>query len=183
MTLRVDVQCRAEMRKGNKLGGYAAVFEESADLGWLGKERMAVGSLDTALRSSDVRALWEHEPRWLLGRTSADTLRLSADSRGLEWEVDLPDVSYANDLRALVERGDITGASFAFVPGAHTWDRETETRTHVSVKQLVDVSAVAFPAYEGASTEARAADVRNCAHRRRSQLIRLRAGILLGRRA
>lgn len=181
MTLtRVDVQCRAEVRRGNKLGGYAAVFEETADLGWLGKERMAVGSLDAALRDSDVRALWEHEPRWLLGRSSADTLRLAPDTRGLEWEVDLPDVTYANDLRVLVERGDITGASFAFVPGLHTWDTQTETRTHTSVAQLVDVSAVAFPAYDTATTEARSATHRPAS--RRSQLIRLRAGILLGGR-
>lgn len=177
MTLRVDVQCRAELR-GNKLGGYAAVFEETTDLGYKGKERMAVGSLDVALRSSDVRALWEHEPRWLLGRQSAKTLRLGADSTGLEWETDLPDTTYARDLRELVERGDITGASFAFVPGEHTWDTETQTRTHTSVAQLVDVSAVAFPAYEGASTEARSMPV----HRGRSQLIRLRAGVLLGGR-
>lgn len=182
MTLRVDVQCRAEMRKGNRLGGYAAVFQETTDLGWLGKERMAVGSLDAAMRSSDPRALWEHEPRWLLGRVSAETLRLSADTRGLEWEVDLPDVTYANDLRTLVERGDITGASFGFVPGLHTWDSETQTRTHTSVKQLVDVSAVAFPAYEGASTEARAKPVGALRISRRSQLIRIRSGVLLGRR-
>jgi HK97 family phage prohead protease len=181
MTLaRVDVQCRAEIRRGNKLGGYAAVFEETADLGWLGKERMAVGSLDVALRDSDVRALWEHQPRWLLGRSSAETLRLGADTRGLEWEVDLPDVSYANDLRTLVERGDITGASFGFVPGLHTWDTETQTRTHTSVAQLVDVSAVAFPAYTSASTEARSQLHRPTS--RRSQLIRARARVLLGGR-
>jgi HK97 family phage prohead protease len=177
--IRVGVQCRAEVR-GRKLGGYASVFNRSADLGWMGSERIAPGAFDEALKTSDPRALWNHDPNYVLGRMSAGTLRLSVDSTGLEYEVDLPDTSYARDLRELVERGDVTGASFAFVPGMHTWDRETETRTHTSVKELVDVSPVAYPAYEGASTEARAeqsALVRKLV--RRSQLIRLRAGVLL----
>jgi HK97 family phage prohead protease len=171
---RVDVQCRAELR-GDKLGGYAAVFDETADLGVLGRERLARGAFDVALKNSDVRALYNHHPLYVLGRESAGTLRLHADEHGLEYEVDLPDTTYARDLRTLVERGDVTGASFGFVPGLHAWDSDRQVRTHTSVKQLVDVSPVTFPAYTGASTEARSMTVR----RGRSQLIRLRAGVLL----
>lgn len=174
--IRVDVQCRAELR-GNKLGGYAAVFGQTADLGIFGQERVAAGAFDAALKGSDVRALWNHDPLYVLGRESAGTLRLRADSTGLEYEVDLPDTTYARDLRTLVERGDVTGASFGFVPGVHTWDTDHQVRTHTSVKALVDVSPVTFPAYDGASTEARSAGRPVAA---RSQLIRLRAGVLLG---
>lgn len=174
---RVEVRSVPEL-KGNKLGGYAAVYQQTADLGWLGKERMARGSLDDALKSSDPRALVNHDPHYVLGRASAGTLRLSSDEHGLEYEVDLPDTTYANDLRVLVERGDITGASFAFVPGLSTWDPDTQTRTHTSVKELVDVSPVTFPAYEGASTEARS--ILLAGVHRRSQLIRARARVALG---
>lgn len=173
MTLRVDVQCRAEMR-GNKLGGYASVFDQTADLGFLGQERMAKGAFDNALKSSDVRALWNHDPLFVLGRQSAGTLRLRSDDHGLEYEVDLPNTSYANDLRELVERGDVTGASFGFVPGEF---ERGPVRTHTSVAQLVDVSPVTFPAYGGASTEARSAPTG--AVRLRSQLIRARARVHL----
>lgn len=176
MTIRVDVQCRAEVR-GNKLGGYASVFDQTADLGFLGQERIAKGAFDNALKTSDVRALWNHSPLFVLGRQSAGTLRLRADDHGLEYEVDLPNTSYANDLRELVERGDITGASFGFVPGE--FDRGA-VRTHTSVADLVDVSPVTFPAYTGASTEARAISAAARPVSRRSQLIRLRAGVLLG---
>lgn len=176
---RVDVLCRAEIR-GNKLGGYASVFDQTADLGWGGKERMAQGSFDEALKTSDVRALYNHDANFLLGRQSAKTLRLSPDEHGLEYEIDLPDTQYARDLRTLVDRGDITGASFGFVPGLHTWDSASETRTHTQVRALVDVSPVVFPAYVGASTEARS--TARPAYSRRSQLIRLRAGVLLGGR-
>jgi HK97 family phage prohead protease len=172
----VGVQCRAELR-GDRLGGYASVFDQTADLGIFGQERIARGAFDAALKTSDVRALWNHDPLYVLGRSSAGTLRLSVDEHGLEYEVDLPDTQYARDLRQLVERGDITGASFGFVPGEHTWNEDRSVRTHTSVRQLVDVSPVTFPAYEGASTEARS--ISNRAVRRRSQLIRARARVHL----
>jgi uncharacterized protein len=173
---RVRVESRSELR-GNKLGGYASVFNQTADLGIFGQERMAPGAFDVALKSSDVRALMNHDPNFVLGRQSAGTLRLLADSEGLEYEVDLPDTQYARDLRVLVERGDIDGASFGFVPGEHAWDSGRSVRTHLSVAKLVDVSPVTFPAYDGASTEARSALIG--ASRRRSQLIRARARVHL----
>lgn len=173
---RVRVECRTEIT-GDKLGGYASVFDQSADLGFQGNERMAPTAFDAALKTSDTRALFNHDPSFLLGRVSAGTLRLHTDGHGLEYEVDLPDTSYARDLRELVARGDITGASFGFVPGEATWDHDHTTRTHVSVRQLVDVSPVTFPAYDGASTEARSVPLLS-AHRR-SQLIRARARVTL----
>lgn len=166
------LQCRAAVRKGNRLGGYAAVFDQTTDLGWQGKERIDRAAFDAALadESTDVRSLWNHDPQFLLGRQSAGTLRLSVDSTGLEYEVDLPDTGYARDVHALAERGDLDGASFAFVPGEWSWDEDEQVRTHTSVSRLVDVAPVTFPAYDGASTEARSLTV----HRRRSQLIRIR---------
>jgi HK97 family phage prohead protease len=174
----VRVEVRAEVAlKGNKLGGYAAVYDQTTDLGWLGKERMAKRSLDDAMKTSDTRSLFNHDPSALLGRLSAGTLRLSSDDHGLEYEVDLPDTTYARDLRVLVDRGDIDGASFAFVPYLASYDPETDTTTHTQARSLVDVSPVTFPAYQGASTEARSQPLRGS--RLRSQLIRARARVHL----
>jgi len=161
---------------GNKLGGYAAVFDQVADLGDLGREGLAVGSLDRALATSDARSLFNHDPSLVLGRQSAGTLRLATDSHGLEYEVDLPRTSYASDLRELVERGDIDGASFAFVPGAA--EMRDGALIHTSVDALLDASPVTYPAYAGASVEARSHQL--SASRRRSQLVRARARIHLG---
>lgn len=172
------VQFRSEVSlKGRKLGGYASVFDQSADLGSMGNERMAATAFDAALKTSDTRSLWNHEPSYLLGRVSAGTLRLSTDAHGLEYEVDLPDTTYARDLSELVERGDVTGASFGFVIGDATWDERHTTRTHTSVDELVDVSPVTYPAYDGASTETRSLPL--TAGLRRSQLIRARARVHL----
>lgn len=178
---RVLVRSVAEVR-GRKVGGYAAVFGQPTDLGpGRGREQLAPTAFAAALKASDVRALREHNPLLLLGRESAGTLKLLVDSTGLEWEADPPDVEYARDLRVLVERGDIDGASFGFVPGESDWDSTTQVRTHTSVKLLVDVSAVTFPAYEGASTEARTEEFgTRVPNRQRSQLIRARARVHLG---
>jgi uncharacterized protein len=174
----VRVCCRSKPAlSGNKLGGYAAVFGQVADLGWRGQEIMAEGSLDRALKTSDVRALYNHDSMYVLGRQSAKTLRLSTDSSGLEYEVDLPNTSYARDLRELVERGDISGASFAFVPDLFDYDHDSGTITHTDVSQLIDVSPVTFPAYTGATTEVRSAQ--HPASHRRSQIIRARAQVYL----
>ena len=161
--------------KGNTIGGLAVVFDQVTDLGY-GKEAIAAGSLDAALSrdDADVRALYNHDPLYVLGRQSAGTLRLTPTTAGLEYEIDLPDTGYGRDLAELVRRGDITGASFAFLPG------QVETRggvtVHTSISRLVDVSPVTYPAYPGATTETRSA---RPAMDRRTQLARARLRVLM----
>ncbi|KOX13337.1 hypothetical protein ADK67_44205 [Saccharothrix sp. NRRL B-16348] len=175
---RVNVQCRAEI-SGNKLGGYASVFDQTTDLGWMGKEVIARSAFDSVLadRETDVRALFNHDASMLLGRQKSNTLRLGVDSHGLEFEIDLPNTQLGRDVRELVERGDIDGASFGFVPGEYEVDEKRNAITHTSVRRLVDVSPVTFPAYIGASTEARSED--RLIVSRRSQLIKARARVYL----
>ena len=171
---RYSVELRAEV-SGNTLRGHAAVFGQAAELpGHL--ERLAPTAFDAALANpdTDVRALLNHDPNLLLGRQSAGTVRLGTDSSGLVFEVDLPDTSYARDLRVLVERGDLNGASFGFVPGEDEWTRQSgrQVRTHTSVKRLVDVSPVTFPAYT--STDVALRTFEFARPRGREQLIRAR---------
>lgn len=181
MTLsRFSVECRSEVA-GRKLTGYASVFNQAADLG---NHFEVIGP--TAFRSAladpttDVRALFNHDANMLLGRQSSGSLRLSTDSAGLHYEVDLPDTSLGRDVAALAERGDITGASFAFVPDQDEWSQRgvARVRTHTSVGRLVDVSPVTFPAYDGASTTLRSMDF-EIGTRRASQLVRARARVAL----
>lgn len=154
---RLAVELRAEM-SGRTLVGYAAVYNQPTRIRDY-DEVIAPGAFTTALRSGgDVLALRDHDPSQLLGRTRSGTLRLEDDGDGLRFEVDLPDTAYANDVRELVARGDLAGASFGFIPGKHTAVRSKDGRrtiTHTSVRQLVDVSVVAVPAYEGTSVALR----------------------------
>src|SRR5687768_5826990 len=76
------------------IGGYAAVFNQETVIGggmWGFREQIAPGAFDTAIENDDVRALFNHDPNYVLGRTVSGTLKLSADKKGLRYDVDLPD--------------------------------------------------------------------------------------------
>src|ERR1035437_8184732 len=140
------------------LTGYAHVFGMSADVNG-GKERFAPGAFDAALKRSDARATVQHDLGELLGSQHAGTLRVEADAKGLKYSIDLPNTTYANDLKELVTRGDVTEMSFGFIPGkfAFSYDKGVQVRTHTNVRELVDISPVAIPAFAGTSLNLRAA--------------------------
>lgn len=139
----------------NKIEGYAAVFESrSADLG--GFTEIIHKKAFDAVIGHDVRGLINHDPSKLIGRTSSGTMQLSVDERGLKYVIDLPDTQEARDLRHLMERGDIDGSSFGFVPDEDEWELDDEsgaiTRHIKSIRSLLDVGPVTYPAYN--ATEA-----------------------------
>ena len=146
----VDVDVTGLDARGNTVHGFAAVYgAESHDLGGY-TETIAAGAFAGVL-DADVRALLNHDPNVVLGRTRSGTLRLADDARGLRFELDLPD-SRA-DLREAVSRGDLDGASFRFVVGDETWDGDRRTVTRVA--ELHDVTLATYPAYPAASIELR----------------------------
>lgn len=176
-TRRLAVELRAEV-DGSRLVGHAAVFDQTVPY-FDGFERIAPGAFDAVLakKSTDVRALVNHDPHLVLGRQSAGTLRLSTDNRGLRFEVDLPDTSYANDLRELVARGDVTGASFGFVAGDERFEKARggkQVRVHTSFAELLDVSPVTFPAFDRTAVALRSLDLTGPSAREATARIRAR---------
>jgi HK97 family phage prohead protease len=146
---------RADADKPNRLVGYAAVFNSlSADLGGF-KERVVPGAFKNAVTSNvDIRALVDHDSTKLLGRTSNGTLRVSEDAVGLRVEIDLPDTSYAADVKSLVARKDIRGMSFGFrVPeGGQRFTKEGgHTVRELTNIDLREVTVTSIPAYADTS--------------------------------
>jgi hypothetical protein len=145
---------------GNKLiVGHGAVFNQEAEI-WDGiYEVVRAGAFLNTIQTADVRALKNHDPNFILGRNRAGTLRLSEDDAGLRYEIDVPDISYANDLYVSLQRGDITQSSYAFLPVKETWSSRpdgSELRELMEV-ELFDVSPVTYPAFVGADAQARSA--------------------------
>lgn len=141
-----------------KIVGYAAVFNSlSEDLGGF-REVILPGAFDRALREGhDVRALWNHNPDVVLGRTKSGTLKLSVDEKGLRSEIDPPETRAAEDVLTSIRRGDVDGMSFAFRVLTDNWRTEGgEQLRELADLELLDVSPVAYPAYPATQVSARA---------------------------
>lgn len=139
-----------------KLIGYAAVFNRlSEDLGWF-KEKISPGAFKESIPKDDIRALFNHDPNFVLGRSRSGTLGLSEDETGLRASITLPETRWAEDLYKSVQRGDISQMSFGFETLFDQWDKTVEPniRTLLGVR-LFDVSVVTFPAYTDTAVAAR----------------------------
>ena len=153
MTNAFEIRSGGDLRavSPGKLAGYAAINNsQSQDLGGF-VERIIPGAFKRSLTKPDnIRALLEHDPQRLLGRVGSRTLSLQEDTKGLYFELSLPDTSYARDLGVLVERGNISGCSFGFrVPqGGDHWElRAGKLTRDLVVVDLQEITITGNPAY------------------------------------
>lgn len=143
-----------------KIIGHAAVFNQVGEGGWF-REQIRPGAFAESIPVDDIRALFNHNPDFVLGRNKAGTLALREDEVGLVSEITPPDTQQARDLIISIKRGDITQMSFAFETLAEEWlkgeGNEPDLRTLVKVR-LYDVSPVTYPFYEGTDVAVRSHD-------------------------
>lgn len=160
-TIAMPVECRkdAEQPDQPKMTGYAAMFGTPTEIAGLFREQIARGAFAEAVGKDDVRALFNHDANFVLGRTTSGTLRLVEDETGLRYDVDVPETTWARDLMVSVQRGDVSQSSFAFEVLEDEWEYGTRgampLRTIKSVR-LYDVSPVTYPAYASTTVSARA---------------------------
>lgn len=116
------------------------------------------GALDGA-DLTDVRLLVNHDANKIPLARTPKTMSLNVDAAGLTFEAELPETAEARAVHIAVERGDLSGASFAFtVPqGGDSYDPVTNTRTITRIKKVYEFSICTFPAYPQTSVEARSA--------------------------
>lgn len=152
-----------EEKQRGILRGTPIVYESKTDLGYF-DEVIARGALDGS-KLTDVRFLVNHDVSMIpLARSRNNnensTLQLMPNKDGMDMRVSL-DIENNNDSRALysaVERGDLSGMSFMFSIDDEEWsDLETDhpTRTIKKIGEVLEISAVTFPAYEAATITAR----------------------------
>jgi len=140
--------------------GHAAVFNEQTEIWWF-KEEIMPGAFKNALKKSDTRALFNHDPNWILGRNKAGTLKLKEDDNGLAVEIMPPETQLVKDMVLTpMERGDLSQMSFAFTVKEEQWTEkkdEMPIRSIVEVDELFDVSVVTYPAYPTTDAKLRSA--------------------------
>lgn len=154
MNSNFEIRAAVEVRaSGRRLEGYAAVFDQETRIADF-TELVRPGAFKDSL-GGDVLGLVDHDTSKLLARTKSGTLRLAEDSKGLHFDLAIPDTSLGRDVVALAERGDLGGASFAFtVPqGGERWTGRSRELVLVNLQEISVVSA--WPAYEGTSVMAR----------------------------
>jgi uncharacterized protein len=147
------------LQDGSKqIGGYAIVFNSpSVDLGGF-KEICSAKMLTRTLRESpDILGFRDHKQELLLSRTTAGTLDLKADSKGLAFTMNLPNTSIGNDTAENVRLRNLTGVSFGFIAVEDTWTVDADgnvTRTLLDV-DLLEISVTSFAAYPATSVSTR----------------------------
>jgi HK97 family phage prohead protease len=145
-----------------KIVGHAAVFNQETNIGGMFREMVAPGAFKKSIKEDDVRALFNHDANFVLGRTESGTLDLKEDKDGLWMEVTPPDTQLVRDMvMEPIRRGDITQQSFGFEVKAQEWrdgeDNELDLRV-IREAKLWDVSPVTFPAYDGTDVAVRSHD-------------------------
>lgn len=158
-----EVRAEENEAHGHFLSGRPIVFGQRTDIGWY-DEVIERGALDTT-DLKDVRFLVNHNTDMIpLARSRNNnensTMQLSVDDDGMGIRVDL-DTENNADARSLysaVGRGDISGMSFMFTVDKDSWDdvnTDHPTRHIRSIQNVLEVSAVTFPAYSQTSIQAR----------------------------
>ena len=158
-----EVRAEQDEKHGTYITGRPIVYEQKTDMGWYEEviDRNALVGCD--LR--DVRFLVGHNTSMIpLARSRNNnensTMQLIPGDEGMDIRVDL-DTENNVESRALYSatgRGDISGMSFMMIV-----DRDKDVWTDVesdypkrrimSITRVLEVSAVAFPAYEQTSIQ------------------------------
>ena len=162
-TFNFEVRAEENEQHGHFLSGRPIVFGQRTDLGWY-EEIIDQGALDTT-DLKDVRFLVNHNTDMIpLARSRNNnensTMQMSVDENGMTIRVDLDTENNADakSLYSAVNRGDITGMSFMFIVDKDSWDdvdTDHPVRHVRSIRKVIEVSAVTFPAYSATSIQAR----------------------------
>lgn len=140
-----------------RIEGYFVVYDDETQL-WDGVyEKIDSRAFDGQL-DKDIRALAGHNMEKVLGRTKNNTLTLKSDDKGLWGSILInKDDPEAFSLYQKVKRGDVDKCSFGFIPTEEECIKRDKGGDLFVVKKcdLIEVSVVAFPAYENTSISAR----------------------------
>jgi HK97 family phage prohead protease len=116
-------------------------------------EVVQAGAVKAILATADCRFLYDHKGL-TLARTTSGTLTLTDTPASLNCVATLdPRQTVAADLALAVGRGDVREMSVGFIVGADEWSSDFSHRLITRFGELLDVSAVAFPASPTTSIE------------------------------
>lgn len=170
------------MAEAKTVWGYAVLWDSVTTIANEFREQFAKGSLTRSIREDDIRMLLNHDEGRVVGRTASGSLRLREDALGLRYEVDVNlDTPDGQTLAGTVGRRDVSGISPSFVVKAESWNdggSGLPLRT-ITDARLIELSAVAWPAYPQTTAAMRSSPAaNNAAARKRIEAAQRKRGIL-----
>ena len=143
------------------LSGYFIKFDEVTEL-WPGYfEVIKREGVEKAIQNADIRALFNHDDSLVLGRTGNGTVTLGVDDIGLFGDIIInKEDPQAIGAYARVQRGDVIGCSFGFIPiKIDTEERADGSYLDTILElEIFEVSPCTFPAYPQTEIAARQKD-------------------------
>jgi hypothetical protein len=148
-----------------RLSGLAIPYNKLSDNPIQGmpdiKERILPGAFKRSVESGqDIMMLWNHELKYIFGRTSKGTLALYDGADGVRFDNVPPDSNWAKDLLPSIKRGDYTNMSFKFTDDVKA-DMTLEDGKYVrnvSQATLYEISLVPYAVYESTSIGMRSSE-------------------------
>ena len=157
-----QLKTRAEPNSTDKyIEGYFIVFNQPTELWCDCLEQIAPEAVEDSLKNNDIRCLFNHNDDIVLGRTLSKTLELRTDAHGLWGRVKINENdNAAMDAYSRVERGDISGCSFGFVPITEEYTTSgNQSLCTVRKADIFEISVCAFPAYPQTEIQARKSEL------------------------
>ncbi|MGF3113130.1 HK97 family phage prohead protease [Facklamia sp. P9177] len=158
---KIETENRNDDTKNMVLVGRPILYDIPTQIGegnFAFTEVIQRGALD-GVDLKDTRLLYNHDMNKVPLAKTPKTMQLELDQAGLKMVANLANTEESRSVYTAVERGDLSGMSFAFkVPeGGDSYNAETRTRTIHKIEKIYEVSVVPFPAYATTSVEARSA--------------------------
>ena len=156
MTFKAEVRAEGDGEK--IISGIIPYNTKSLDMGFI--EVIKPGAFTKSLKEGDIRALWNHDTNYILGRSSNGSLSLADSEEGLRFEIKVPEGrQYALDAFDVIKTGDADGVSFGFrtIKDAWTDEKDKPLTRDLLEAELREISVgVTFPAYPDSKAQTRA---------------------------
>lgn len=142
-------QMKVARKEGRTVSGLGIVFEKESVMmmteeGRLFYEVIHPEAVARAVENPSIWVDYNHKPAQLLGTQYAGTARFSVTDEGVMYDVDVPDTTYANDMLALVDRGDIRGSSFVFIAARNgdKWTPEKRDGLNIYRRDITQIARI-----------------------------------------
>src|SRR5699024_4887775 len=152
-----NIEVRKEDDKVQSFEGYVVRFNtRSHYLGFY--EKVDKRAFDNTLeREDNIFALFNHDWDKPLASTRNKSLELFTDDEGLRFRLTpKANKSFMNDVRELVDSGELRGMSFGFVVNEDEWEsRDGEDYRTLKDVDVMEVTLTHRPAYESSEVSLR----------------------------